>query len=65
MQIKDVPPSVPPAQPGGACALRVQAFIEAAAADVMRRMSRVLRAGPLSHDEARGRRVADPVVHIR
>lgn len=46
-------------------ALRVRAFVEAAAAEVMQRMGRALGAGPLSHGEAHGRRVADLTMYIR
>ena len=46
-------------------ALRVRALVEAAATEVMQRVGRALGAGPLSHDEAHGRRVADLTVYIR
>jgi hypothetical protein len=50
---------------GPARALRVRAQVEAAAADVMARVGRALGAGPLAHDEAHGRRVADLTVYLR
>jgi hypothetical protein len=46
-------------------ALRVRAFVEAAATDVMQRTGRALGAGPLCHDEAHSRRVADLTVYLR
>ena len=46
-------------------ALRVRALIEAAAADVLARTGRALGAGPLSHDEAHSRAVADLTVYLR
>ena len=46
-------------------ALRVRALVEATATEVMQRVGRALGAGPLSHDEAHGRRVADLTVYIR
>jgi hypothetical protein len=50
---------------GPARALRVRAQVEAAAADVMTRVGRALGAGPLGHDEAHARRVADLTVYLR
>ncbi len=46
-------------------ALRVRAFTEAAATEVMQRVGRALGAGPLCHDEAHARRVADLTVYLR
>ncbi|MGH3152804.1 MAG: acyl-CoA dehydrogenase [Streptosporangiaceae bacterium] len=46
-------------------ALRVRAFVEAAATEVMQRVGRALGAGPLCHDEAHARRVADLTVYLR
>ncbi len=46
-------------------ALRVRALIEATATEVMHRVGRALGAGPLSHDEAHSRRVADLTVYLR
>ena len=46
-------------------ALRVRAQVEAAATEVMGRVGRALGAGPLSHDEAHSRRVADLTVYLR
>jgi alkylation response protein AidB-like acyl-CoA dehydrogenase len=46
-------------------ALRVRAQVEAAAAEVMTRVGRALGAGPLGHDEAHARRVADLTVYLR
>ena len=46
-------------------ALRVRALIEATATEVMQRAGRALGAGPLCHDEAHGRRVADLTVYLR
>ena len=50
---------------GRARALRVRALVEATCAEVMNRVGRALGAGPLSHDEAHSRRVADLTVYIR
>jgi hypothetical protein len=51
---------------GGALrALRVRALVEAAATEVMLRVGRALGAGPLGHDEAHSRRVADLTVYLR
>ena len=50
---------------GPARALRVRAQVEAAAAEVMTRVGRALGAGPLGHDEAHSRRVADLTVYLR
>jgi len=50
---------------GPARALRVRAQVEAAATEVMARVGRALGAGPLAHDEAHGRRVADLTVYLR
>jgi alkylation response protein AidB-like acyl-CoA dehydrogenase len=54
-------------QRGGAAlrALRVRALTEAAASDVLARTGRALGAGPLSHDEAHSRAVADLTVYLR
>jgi alkylation response protein AidB-like acyl-CoA dehydrogenase len=46
-------------------ALRVRALVEATATEVMERVGRALGAGPLCHDEAHGRRVADLTVYLR
>ncbi len=46
-------------------ALRVRAQVEATATEVMGRVGRALGAGPLAHDEAHGRRVADLTVYLR
>ena len=46
-------------------ALRVRALVEATATDVLHRVGRALGAGPLSHDEAHSRRVADLTVYLR
>jgi alkylation response protein AidB-like acyl-CoA dehydrogenase len=46
-------------------ALRVRALTEAVAADVMARTGRALGAGPLGHDEAHSRAVADLTVYLR
>ena len=46
-------------------ALRVRALVEATATEVMQRVGRALGAGPLSHDEAHSRRVADLTVYLR
>ena len=46
-------------------ALRVRALVEAVASQVMRRVGRALGAGPLCHDEAHARRVADLTVYLR
>ena len=45
--------------------LRVRALAEATASDVMARTGRALGAGPLSHDEAHSRAVADLTVYLR
>jgi alkylation response protein AidB-like acyl-CoA dehydrogenase len=50
---------------GGLRALRVRALTEAVATEVMQRVGRALGAGPLSHDEAHSRRVADLTVYLR
>ena len=39
--------------------------MEAAATEVMSRVGRALGAGPLCHDEAHARRVADLTVYLR
>jgi alkylation response protein AidB-like acyl-CoA dehydrogenase len=52
-------------QEGRLRALRVRAVIEATATEVMARVGRALGAGPLGHDEAHGRRVADLTVYLR
>ena len=46
-------------------AMRVRALVEAAATEVMLRVGRALGAGPLGHDEAHARRVADLTVYLR
>jgi alkylation response protein AidB-like acyl-CoA dehydrogenase len=46
-------------------ALRVRALTEASATDVLARTGRALGAGPLSHDEAHSRAVADLTVYLR
>jgi alkylation response protein AidB-like acyl-CoA dehydrogenase len=46
-------------------ALRVRALVESVATEVMNRVGRALGAGPLSHDEAHSRRVADLTVYLR
>jgi alkylation response protein AidB-like acyl-CoA dehydrogenase len=50
---------------GPARALRVRTLTEAVAADVLARTGRALGAGPLSHDEAHSRAVADLTVYLR
>lgn len=45
--------------------LRVRAFIETTATEVIQRVGRALGAGPLCHDEAHARRVADLTVYLR
>jgi alkylation response protein AidB-like acyl-CoA dehydrogenase len=46
-------------------ALRVRALTEAVATDVLARTGRALGAGPLGHDEAHSRAVADLTVYLR
>ena len=46
-------------------ALRVRTVVEAAATEVMGHVGRALGAGPLCHDEAHSRRVADLTVYLR
>lgn len=46
-------------------ALRVRALVESAATDVLGRVGRALGAGPLCHDEAHSRAVADLTVYLR
>jgi alkylation response protein AidB-like acyl-CoA dehydrogenase len=46
-------------------ALRMRALVEATATEVMARVGRALGAGPLGHDQAHGRRVADLTVYLR
>ncbi|GAA4602766.1 acyl-CoA dehydrogenase [Actinoallomurus liliacearum] len=46
-------------------ALRVRSLVAEVAADVLDRTGRALGAGPLCHDEAHARRVADLTVYIR
>ena len=46
-------------------AQRLRALIEATATEVMERTGRALGAGPLSHNEAHSRRVADLTVYLR
>ena len=50
---------------GAARALRVRALAESVASDVIARVGRALGAGPLCHDEAHSRRVADLTVYLR
>ncbi|HET9893840.1 MAG TPA: acyl-CoA dehydrogenase [Streptosporangiaceae bacterium] len=50
---------------GRALSLRVRALVEATATQVMERVGRALGAGPLCHDEAHARRVADLTVYLR
>jgi hypothetical protein len=50
---------------GAPRALRVRALTEAVASDVLARTGRALGAGPLSHDEAHSRAVADLTVYLR
>jgi hypothetical protein len=45
--------------------LRLRALVEAVATDVLGRVGRALGAGPLCHDQAHGRRVADLTVYLR
>ncbi len=45
--------------------LRVRALTEAVATNVLARTGRALGAGPLSHDEAHSRAVADLTVYLR
>ncbi len=45
--------------------LRVRALVEATATEVMHWVGRALGAGPLCHDEAHSRRVADLTVYVR
>jgi hypothetical protein len=45
--------------------MRVRALVEATATEVMLRVGRALGAGPLGHDEAHARRVADLTVYLR
>jgi alkylation response protein AidB-like acyl-CoA dehydrogenase len=52
-------------QAGPARALRVRAIAESAATDVLSRVGRALGAGPLGHDEAHARAVADLTVYLR
>jgi alkylation response protein AidB-like acyl-CoA dehydrogenase len=46
-------------------ALRVRAIVESAATDVLGRVGRALGAGPLCHDKAHSRAVADLTVYLR
>ncbi len=46
-------------------ALRVRALVEAVSTEVMQRVGRALGAGPLCHDQAHARRVADLTVYLR
>jgi alkylation response protein AidB-like acyl-CoA dehydrogenase len=46
-------------------AARIRALAESAATEVMLEVGRALGAGPLCHDEAHGRRVADLTVYLR
>jgi alkylation response protein AidB-like acyl-CoA dehydrogenase len=50
---------------GSLRALRVRALTEATATDVLARTGRALGAGPLGHDEAHSRAVADLTVYLR
>ncbi|HMD92152.1 MAG TPA: acyl-CoA dehydrogenase [Trebonia sp.] len=50
---------------GAARAMRVRALTEAVATEVMERVGRALGAGPLCHDEAHSRTVADLTVYLR
>jgi hypothetical protein len=50
---------------GPSRALRVRAMVESAATDVLGRVGRALGAGPLCHDEAHARAVADLTVYLR
>jgi hypothetical protein len=50
---------------GGLRTMRVRALVEATATEVMNRVGRALGAGPLGHDEAHSRRVADLTVYLR
>jgi hypothetical protein len=50
---------------GSGRALRVRALVEAVATQVMGRVGRALGAGPLCHDEAHSRAVADLTVYLR
>jgi alkylation response protein AidB-like acyl-CoA dehydrogenase len=50
---------------GALRALRVRALAEATASDVLARTGRALGAGPLSHNEAHSRAVADLTVYLR
>jgi alkylation response protein AidB-like acyl-CoA dehydrogenase len=50
---------------GPARALRVRALTEAVAGDVLSRTGRALGAGPLGHDQAHSRAVADLTVYLR
>jgi hypothetical protein len=52
-------------QQAAARALRVRALVVQAATEVLDRTGRALGAGPLSHDEQHGRRVADLTVYLR
>ena len=45
--------------------LRVRALADAVAGEVMDRVGRALGAGPLGHDEAHARTVADLTVYLR
>ena len=57
-----------PADQAGAArirTLRLRALVEAVGTQVMTRVGRALGAGPLCHDEAHGRRVADLTVYLR
>ena len=46
-------------------ALRVRALVESAATEVLGRVGRALGAGPLGHDAAHARTVADLTVYLR
>jgi len=45
--------------------LRVRALVEAVGSEVVARVGRALGAGPLCHDAAHARRVADLTVYLR
>lgn len=50
---------------GASRALRVRALVESAATEVTARVGRALGAGPLCHDAAHSRRLADLTVYLR
>jgi hypothetical protein len=63
IQIDADPADVGKAGPGRA--LRVRALVESAATEVLGRVGRALGAGPLGHDAAHARTVADLTVYLR